>query len=117
MAGVTPIGTAMSTLPPTPSSISPARRRLLRLMQTLNFGRIERLPVRGGDPVLDPAPVTVVEIKFAAENGPRPETRLSDFMLKRQVADLFALLDAIGDGELLILSFRHGLPFTAERAL
>lgn len=107
----------MSTLPPTRSSVSPARRRLLRLMQTLNFGRIERLPVRGGDPVLDPTPVTVVEFKFAAENGPRPEARSADFVLKRQVTDLFALLDAIGDGELLVLTVKHGLPFTAERAV
>lgn len=96
------------------SSVSPARRQLIGLMQRVNFGRIERLAVRGGEPVLEPPPRVVVEHKFGSENGPRPEARLGDFRLKPQHLDLLALLDSVGDGDLANLSFKHGLPFSAE---
>ena len=99
---------------PPASALSPARRRLVALMQRINFGRVEHLAVRGGEPVLDPMPRVVVEYKFAAENGPRPETGRPDFALKAQVVDLFHLLDRVGDGTLPVLSVKHGVPFLAE---
>ena len=57
----------------TKAALSEPRRRLVELMQSINFGRIEDLIVVGGDPVLDPLPRMVQEIKFGGENGPRPE--------------------------------------------
>ena len=39
------------------SSLSPARQKLLRLMQSVNFGRIEQLRVSGGEPVFAPPPI------------------------------------------------------------
>ena len=54
------------------SHLSPPRRRLIELMQSINFGRLENLRVRGGEPVLsDPDVVIVREIKFAGQNGAR----------------------------------------------
>jgi hypothetical protein len=38
----------------TKAALSPARRRLVELMQEINYGRIERLEVRDGEPVFDP---------------------------------------------------------------
>jgi hypothetical protein len=92
------------------SGLSEGRRRLLELMQALNFGRIEGLPVRGGEPVLEPPPRAVREIKLGGENGPRPEAGRPDFPLKRQVGELFAHLAAVGDGTVEVLEVRHGLP-------
>ena len=97
----------------TKGNLSPARQRLVELMQRLNFGRIDHLEVRGGEPVLDPMPAVVREHKFCADNTPRPEAG-RDCKLKNQVADLMALLDEIGDGTISVLSFKHGLPFHAE---
>ncbi|QDU23752.1 hypothetical protein [Urbifossiella limnaea] len=102
--------------PTTPAGLTPARRRLLALLQHTNFGRVEHLVVRGGEPVLDPMPRVVVEYKFASENGPRPETGNADAALKRQQLDLLALLDRVGDGVIPVLSCKHGLPFQAEVA-
>jgi hypothetical protein len=95
-------------------SISPARRQLLEILQTLNFGRIERLEVRSCEPVLDPRPYRIREYKFAGENGPRPEATLQDFVLKEQHLDLLRLLDDIRNGTILVLTCKHGLPFFAE---
>lgn len=96
------------------SALSPDRRRLVELCQRLNFGRIEGLEVRGGEPVFDPQPRTVREFKFAGDNGPRPESRRADCALKDQVGDLMRLLDAVGDGVIETLTVKHGLPFLAE---
>jgi len=95
----------------TKQSLSGPRRGLLTLMQGLNFGRIEGLVVRSGEPVLDPAPRVVREVKFGAENGPRSELGAKDFTLKSQVVELFEHFDRLGDGTLERLEVKHGLPF------
>ena len=88
-----------------------SRRTLIELMQRLNFGRIERLTIRGGQPVLDPHPAIVREHKFGGENGPRPELSTHDFLLKQQVVELFAFFDERRDGLIDVLEVKHGLPF------
>jgi hypothetical protein len=98
----------------TKQTLSPSRRELVELMQRLNFGRIERLLIRDGEPVLEPKPRIVREHKFCAENGPRPELASPNCSLKSQVCDLLQLLDDVGDGYLDSLTVKNGLPFLAE---
>jgi hypothetical protein len=99
------------SLPTTKSELPEGGRRLVELMQQVNFGRIENLTVRGGRPVLEPPPRVVREIKIGGDNGPRPESRRHDFPLKDQVTELFAHLEALGDGTVEVLEVKHGLPF------
>jgi hypothetical protein len=81
-------------------------------MQRINFGRIENLLVRDGEPILDdPTPQVFLEVKFGAENGPRPESADDDFALKAQVVDLFAHLDQLRNARVEVLTVKHGLPF------
>ena len=91
--------------------LSDKNKQLIKLMQTINFGRIEGLTVRGGTPVLTPPPRVIREIKFGGDNGPRPEATKKDFMLKMEVRDLFAQLEAMGDGVVASIEIKHGLPF------
>lgn len=93
------------------STLSHERRRLVELMQTINFGRIEQLNVRLCQPVFSPSPIVVREHKFSAENGPRAERHSDNFLLKRQVIELFEQLDAIADGIIDEIEVKHGLPF------
>lgn len=97
----------------TKSSLSPHRRRLVELMQRVNFGRIEGLRVHRGEPVFDEhvPPRVILEVKFGADNGPRPESATGDFALKQQVVDLFAHLDRLRDARIEVLTVKHGLPF------
>ncbi len=97
--------------PMTKASLSAPRRRLLEIMQRLNFGRIEDLEIRGGDPVFSPAPRLVQDIKLGGENGPRPELANTDFVLKSQVAEFFDHLSRLGDGSVESIEVKHGLPF------
>ena len=96
---------------PTKSSLSESQVQLVELMQGINFGRIEGLSVRRGEPVLDPPPRVIREIKFGGENGPRPEVIKTNFALKAQVQDLFTYLEAMGNGVVRCIEIKHGLPF------
>jgi len=100
--------------PATKSSLSRPRIRLIEWMQRVDFGTIEGLVVRDGEPVLDPPPRAVRDVKFCAENGPRPESDLEDFVLKAQIRDLFAHLDSLGNGTIRCLEVKHGLPFRMQ---
>jgi hypothetical protein len=91
--------------------LSARRAGLLELMQSINFGRIEGLAVLNGDPVLDPPPRVIREVKFGGENGPRPEIDAGNFLLKTQVVELFQHFDRLGDGTIEVLEIKHGLPF------
>ena len=95
----------------TKQSLTPAQARLLSLMQEMNFGRIEGLVVVNGDPVFDPAPRIVRQVKFCSENGPRREKSLNDFNLKEQVVELFDALARMGNGMVESIEVKHGLPF------
>jgi hypothetical protein len=98
------------------SDLSPARRRLVELFQSLHFGRIEGLVVRGGEPILDPPTRIFRERKFAGESGPRPKGRLADFVLSEQHLALLCWLDEIRDGVVAKVVVKDGLPFVAELA-
>ena len=91
--------------------LSQGRKALVRQMQQINFGRIECLGIKNGEPVLDPPPKIVREIKFGGDNGPRHETDSRAFVLKAQVVELFHQLDGIASGQIELLEIKHGLPF------
>lgn len=95
----------------TKAALSVPRSQLLELLQRINFGSIERMPVQSGQPVLDPPPAIVYEVKFGAENGSRIELEKDDFALKSQMIEFFRYLDELGDGVIELLEIKHGLPF------
>jgi hypothetical protein len=55
------------------SSLLESHRRLVELMQQVNFGHFENLVIRNGQPVFSPPPRIIREVKLGGENGPRPE--------------------------------------------
>ena len=81
------------------------------MMQRLNFGRVEGLIVKNGNPILNPPPRVVRQVKFGRQNGPRPEISKQDFVLRAEVRDLFAHMEAMGNGVIACLEVQHGLPF------
>lgn len=93
------------------ASLPPERQQLLKRMQQANFGRFESLVVRNGQPVFDPSPLLIREVKFGGENGWRSEAEIGDFVLKSQVVELLRFLDQLRDGVIESLEIKHGLPF------
>jgi len=94
--------------------LSPARERLLRLMQAINFGWIEDLAVHDGEPNFDPPPRVVRKVKIGADNGPRQEMGSADFALRREVVELFEHLEHVGNGVVRCIEVKYGMPFTVD---
>ena len=91
--------------------LSPAKQRLLRLFQAVNFGRIEELEIRSGEPEFSPPPRVFIELKLDATDGPRPESGLDRFPLRNQVERFFTQIARLNEGTVEVIEVRHGLPF------
>ncbi|HUA82649.1 MAG TPA: hypothetical protein VMB85_02245 [Bryobacteraceae bacterium] len=96
------------------SDLSEPEQRLVEMLQGLDFGRIEELLIRDGKPVFDPPPRVVETLKMKRENRAREEASLREFSLKQSVVRLFLVMRQIGDGKILLIQVRHGLPVTVE---
>jgi hypothetical protein len=100
--------------PITKSSLSEPQCRLIELLQSLNFGRVEALHVRNGVPVFEPRPRVIQTLKMGGHNAPREEVSLKDFWLKEPVIDLLQTIAKIGEGEVITITVMHGLPQIVE---
>ena len=96
------------------SDLSQEGQTLVERMQRINFGRIEHLPIRGGQPVWADQSRVIRKVKLGGENTPRAESGYGDFELKRQVVDLFAQFERIDEGLIRSLEIKHGLPFAMD---
>lgn len=94
------------------SDLSMAGQRLVAIMQANPYSSIYELPVANGDPVFDPSPRLVRDIKLAAsDNCARPELQSGDFLLKREHLELFETLKRLGEGRIDEIQVKGGLPF------
>ncbi len=94
----------------TKKSLSPARQQLVELMQGINFGRVEALEVRAGEPVLEPAPRVLRDFLLGKSNAAHKARARHDFALKEQVLELFDLFDNEGSLRVESLVVNNGLP-------
>jgi hypothetical protein len=94
----------------TKSALSPARRRLIELMQEINYGRIESLEVRDGEPVFDPPPAVVRLFLFGKDSGPNASRGNDGFALKKKVAELLKVFDRQRLLSIQELVIDNGLP-------
>jgi hypothetical protein len=92
------------------SQLSAPRRALLRACQAINHGTIENLEVRNSEPMLDPLPVMLKDVKLDLDDGPRPELALHDFVVSGEVSRLMRLLDEMKCGTLRRVEVRAGIP-------
>jgi hypothetical protein len=92
------------------SDLSRPKKRLLFYLQITNFGRIEGLVIRGGEPVFYPPPRIIRDYKPGGENRSRPEAFLQDFNLKTELVELFNYFEQIQDMVIPNIEIKHGLP-------
>ena len=100
----------LKTDAPSKRGLTGSRKRLVELMQDVYFGRIEHLVVRNGEPVFEPSPRIVREIKIGGQNALDADGRGSDFLLKSQVRQFFLELLRLGDAIIEGIEIKHGLP-------
>ena len=92
------------------SDLSSSRKALVRLFQKLNFGQIQNLSLRNGEPVFALPPLVLFDIKLDNDEGPRPELNLADFALCDEIRRLVARLDELNNGRIERIEVRGGLP-------
>jgi hypothetical protein len=92
------------------SELSPARASFVRLCQAVNFGVIQDLEIRSSDPVLDPPPKVLVDLKLDSDNESRSEVRLEDFALPKEVGRLMAHFDEVQNCHVERIEVRAGIP-------
>jgi hypothetical protein len=92
------------------SHLSPARQKLLEIIQSLGFGVIEELTIVNGEPCFDDSLRVLRDIKIGAEPAARPETEQQDFVLKHRIIELFEHLDQLGSAKVTI-EVKHSSPF------
>ncbi len=92
------------------SDLSVPRQILVRTCQVINFGSIRGLEIQGGEPVFDPPPALLMDVKLDGGDPPRPETELADFDLAREVIRLMDRLDQIVTTTIELLEVRAGIP-------
>jgi hypothetical protein len=80
------------------------------LCQTINRGSLEGLEVRQAEPVLDPLPVIVRDVKLDKAEEPRRELGLNDFMLSNEIIRLLGLLEETQCGAIRLIEIREGIP-------
>ncbi len=95
---------------PTKTTLSSGRKYLVELMQDINYGRIERLQIRGGEPVFDPPPIRLKLFLFGKQNGPNTSSKNSGFALKKKVVELFEVFDREQSLSIHELVIDNGLP-------
>ena len=93
-------------------SLTPPQKRLIELMQDINFGFITDILVRDGEPEITSETVIMREFKLGGLNGSRPERGREDFVLKQSVVELFEQLTLLCNGNIHKLEIKHGLPFS-----
>ncbi len=96
------------------SDLHEDQQRLVRIMQWLNYGKIENLHVRAGLPDWDVSPTFRRNAKMDGEGMPRHEMDSHDFFLKDCHMALWSYLDYIQDGVIDYLDVKHGLPFLMQ---
>lgn len=100
--------------PPTVRSLSAQQRSLVAVMHEHQFGRIENMSIRGGQPVLDGNMRVVRVAKLGAKSGETKLPSTDDFELKKAVCDLLDELELLQNGTVVCLEFRQGLPSLLE---
>jgi hypothetical protein len=93
------------------SELSVPRQALARLCQSLNYGQVLELVVRNGEPIFDPEPNILVEVKLDGNgDGQRQEADLPDFALREELCRLMACLDRLKNGRIERIEVRAGVP-------
>lgn len=92
------------------TQLSAPRQALVRLFQSVNFGLILGIAIKGGDPLFHPEPTVLLDVKLDADEGQRQEANLPDFALRDEVRRLMARLDQLKNGRIERIEIRSGIP-------
>lgn len=86
------------------------RTRLVEVIRSIHFGRIENLLVRNGEPVFGRDETIVREVKFGGDNG-GTACGADLASLSDKTTEMFGHFDTLGDCLVRFIEVKHGKPF------
>ena len=96
------------------TQLSPARKALVRILREVDFGRLEDLLVRTGEPVLSPSPRVVRTVRFGASEDEGATPSLEELAQRPAVRKLMRLLSRMKNGCIARLENRNAQPAFME---
>ena|ERR1700722_6124468 len=90
--------------------LSPSQRQTMEIIEALDFGSIESLVIRDGQPCFETEPRILQAIKLASEPQRTPNDGRADPTLKKEFENLFDQLSQVREG-VVDIEVRHALPF------
>lgn len=89
-------------------------RQLLSLMQSVDYGRLEKLSVRGGHAVVTADTRKIRSRKIGAANHPHGLGAGGDFLLNAKQEEFLAAVRETADGIINQIQIQAGLPVSFE---
>lgn len=86
-------------------------QRLVELMQSIQFGKLEGLVIVDGEPQWHPGPRVQRNILLGTKRALQKHVPPDDFVLKSAVVELFDYMDLVRNRTIDVLEIQHGLPF------
>lgn len=96
------------------ATLSYEKKLLVKMMNDLNYGQILNLRFKDGEPVLRPPPRLIREVVFGKDNQCNAMSDKSDYALKKQVLQLFEIMEETVNGTIVVLRIQNGLPIRME---
>jgi hypothetical protein len=90
-------------------SLTSGQRLLLEIIESLRFGRLERVTVHLGIPAFEPAPQVFEDVKLGSELDACHQAS-TGATLARDFEHLFRVLNQVGDG-VVNIEIRNNRPF------
>ncbi len=90
-------------------------QKLLALMQTVDYGRLEKLSIRNGHAVVTSASRKVRSRKIGTVPTPHRSSRKDgDFLLTEKHLEFLSVIREITDGFINVIQIQAGLPVSLE---
>lgn len=80
------------------------------MCQTTNWGVIQSFEIRDSEPVLNPPPAVLVDVKLDSDEQPRTDLDLTDFVLRDEVCRLMDQFDRLNNARIERIEVRAGIP-------
>ena len=98
----------------TTRDLSREQRALVDVMRSFEFGRVENMKIQNGHPILDQSVRIVRVARLGGKSGGNNVPRADEFELNRAIWHLFEELTRLGNGLVVSLEFKRGLPCLLE---
>jgi hypothetical protein len=83
---------------------------LVRAFQSLNYGQIQKLEIRAGQPDFSRPPVILADVRLDTDDEERPEVLLQDFVLRDELTRMISRVQSLQDGTIERIDVRAGVP-------